>query len=144
MPAPKVPPPCWNLFDARAIIMEPGHSLIEFRTEPAHENPFGFVQGGLLAAMIDNCIGPAVFLLVPNRQMSTIEMKLNYLAPARPGEVLRGEAHVIKHGRTTAFVEISLTREDGTLVAKASATNVFLGPSEVLKDINAAMEKHRG
>lgn len=144
MSVPKVPPPCWNLFDARAIIMEPGHALIEFRTEPAHENPYGNVQGGLLAAMIDNCIGPAVFLLVPDRQMSTIEMKLNYLSPARPGELLRGEAHVIKHGRTTAFVEISLTRADGTLVAKASATNVFLGPSEVPEDFDAAMDLHRG
>jgi uncharacterized protein (TIGR00369 family) len=144
MSPPKVPPPCWNLFDARAIIMEPGHAVIEFRTEPAHENPFGYVQGGLLAAMIDNCIGPAVFLLVPDRQMSTIEMKLNYLAPARPGDLLRGEAQVVKHGRTTAYVEISLTAEDGTLVAKASATNVFLGPSEVPEDLDGAMNLHRG
>lgn len=144
MPAPKVPPPCWNLFDARALLMEPGHSIIEFRTEPAHENPFGNVQGGLLAAMIDNCIGPAVFLLVPDRAMSTIEMKLNYLAPAKPGDLLRGEAHVIKHGRTTAFVEIALTREDGTLVAKASATNVFLGQTEVPENLDEAMAGHLG
>jgi uncharacterized protein (TIGR00369 family) len=143
MSAPKVPPPCWNLFDARAKIMEPGHSLIEFRTEPAHENPYGHVQGGLLAAMIDNCIGPAVFLLVPDRQMTTIEMKLNYLAPAHPGDVLQGEARVIKHGRTTAYVEISLTRNDGTLVARASATNVFLGPSELPEDLDSVMNQHR-
>lgn len=142
MSAPKVPPPCWSLFDAKAIVMEPGHTIIEFRTEPAHENPFGKVQGGLLAAMIDNCIGPAVFLLVPDRQMSTIEMKLNYLTPATPGELLRGEARVIKHGRTTAFVEITLTRPDGALVAKASATNVFLGPSDVPEDLDEAMAKH--
>ncbi len=123
--------------------MEPGHALIEFRTEPAHENPFGHVQGGLLAAMIDNCIGPAVFLLVPDRQMTTIEMKVNYLSPAHPGDLLRGEAHVIKHGRTTAYVEIALTREDGTLVAKASATNIFLGPSEVPEDLDGIMDQHR-
>jgi uncharacterized protein (TIGR00369 family) len=106
--------------------MDPGHAIIEFRAVEAHENPYGQIQGGLLAAMIDNCVGPAVYLLAPDRQSTTIEMKVNYLAPAHAGDQLRGEATVVKHGRTTAYVEISLTRADGTLLVRASATNVFL------------------
>lgn len=142
MPSPKLPPPCWSLFDAEAVTFEPGHAVIRFRAQEAHENPYGLVQGGLLAAMIDNCIGPAVFLVAPDRQSTTIEMKVTYLAPARAGELLVGEARVIKHGRTAAFVEVSLTREDSTLVARASATNVFLGAVEVPDDLPALFEDH--
>lgn len=144
MPSPKIPPPCWSLFDAEPLVFEPGHVEIRFRGREEHENPYGLIQGGLLAAMIDNCIGPAVYLVAPDRQSTTIEMKVTYLASARPGEVLLGQARVLKHGRTAAFVEVSLTKEDGTLVARASATNVFLGQMDVPDGLDDLMGVHRG
>ncbi len=131
MAAPKIPPPCWNLFDAEPVRFEPGDVVIRFRAQRQHENPYGHIQGGLLAAMIDNCIGPAVYLIAPERRSTTIEMKVSYLAPARPGDEIIGRAEVIKHGRSAAFIEVSLERADGTLLARASATNVFLEQVEV-------------
>ena len=142
MPSPKIPPPCWTLFDAEPITFDAGHVVIRFRGRDEHENPYGLIQGGLLAAMIDNCIGPAVYLISPDRQSTTIEMKVTYLEPARAGELLLGDARVIKHGRTAAFVEVSLTKEDGSLVARASATNVFLGRVDVPQSAHALMDAH--
>ena len=142
MPTPKIPPPCWDLFEAHPVRFEPGDVVIHFHGGPQHENPYGQVQGGLLAAMIDNCIGPAVYLVAPERQSTTIEMKVTYLAPALPGELLVGTAKVLKHGRTAAFVEVSLEKEDGTLVAKASATNVFLGEVPVPKAMEEFKQDH--
>ncbi len=141
---PKIPPPCWDLFEAIPRKMEPGDVEIQFVGSARHENPYGQIQGGLLAAMIDNCIGPAVYLVAPDRQSTTIEMKVTYLAPALPGETLIGRAEVLKHGRTAAFVEVALRKDDaeGTLVAKASATNVFLGTVPVPKGMDEFKEQH--
>lgn len=127
---PKLPPPCFALFDSELLETGTGRVVLRFSAKPEHENPYGAVQGGLLAAMLDNCIGPAVFTIAPTRQSSTVEMTINYLAAVKAGETLRGEATVLHHGRTTAYVEASLHRSDGTLVARASATNVFLGEVE--------------
>ncbi len=143
MPKPQIPPPCWDLFHAEPVRFEPGAVEIRFRGAEEHQNPYGLIQGGLLAAMIDNCIGPAVYLVAPDRQSTTIEMKVTYLAPARPGDLLVGKAEVIKHGRTAAFVEVSLEKDDGTLVARASATNVFLGEVEVPDSLHRLLDEHR-
>jgi uncharacterized protein (TIGR00369 family) len=124
--APVLPPPCWDLFDATLETVRDGLAVVRFVGKAEHANPYGNVQGGLLAAMIDNCLGPAVLSVAPDRPSTTVEMTVNFLSPMRPGDVVLGEATVLRHGRTTAYVETTLRRPDGTLVARSSATNVFL------------------
>lgn len=105
----RVPPPCWDLFRAEVIHMEPGLARVRFFTEEAMANPYGLVQGGLLAAMADNCIGPAVYSLAPEKRSMTIELKVNFLSAVRPGEVLTCEATVVRAGKSTAYVEATVT-----------------------------------
>jgi uncharacterized protein (TIGR00369 family) len=127
MKTAKYPPPCWALFETQVITVEPGHARLRFVPSESHENPYGIIQGGLLVAMLDNCLGPAMVALYPTRQVATIEIKTNFLSPARSGDVLIAEATVIRHGRSTAYLEASLSKEDGTLVCRASATNLVMG-----------------
>ena len=55
-------------------------------------NPAGFVQGGILSAMLDDTMGPAVFVMTEGRlYTATITMTVNFLAPAKPGPII-GEA----------------------------------------------------
>ena len=49
-------------------------------------NPAGFVQGGILSAMLDDTMGPAVFAMTEGRlYTTTITMTVNFLAPASRG-----------------------------------------------------------
>jgi uncharacterized protein (TIGR00369 family) len=109
----------WHLLDAR-----PGEGWVRIGFEGKNEfcNPAGFVQGGILSAMLDDTMGPAVFAMTEGRlYTATITMTVNFLAPAKPGPIT-GEAEVKQLGRTIAFVEGRLTAEDGTLLATASAS----------------------
>ena len=125
---PIFPPPCMAFLHAELIEASDGRAVVRFSPKPEMENPYGLIQGGILTGMLDNIIGPAVVSAVPNRQTSTIQMNVHYLAPARAGEVLIGTAEVVRHGRTQAYIEAQLVREsDQTLLAKGTATNVFLG-----------------
>lgn len=116
------PPPSsrllgWRLLDARP---KEGWIRIGFDGKQDFCNPAGFVQGGMLAAMLDDTMGPAVFAMTEGRlYTATIAMTVNYLAPARPGPIT-GEAKVTQLGKTVAFVEGRLTAEDGTLLATAT------------------------
>ena len=118
------PPPSsrllgWHVLDARPV---EGWIRIGFDGKPDFCNPAGFVQGGMLSAMLDDTMGPAVFVMSEGRLCTaTISLTVNFLAPARPGPII-GEAKVTQLGRTVAFVEGRLTGEDGTLLATATTS----------------------
>jgi uncharacterized protein (TIGR00369 family) len=118
------PPPSarllgWHLLDAR-----PGDGWIRvgFDGKPEFCNPAGFVQGGILAAMLDDTMGPAVFVMTDGKlYTATISMTVNFLSPAVPGPIT-GEATVMQLGKTIAFVEGKLTGTNGAVLATASTS----------------------
>src|SRR5215467_3638968 len=118
------PPPSakllgWHLLDARPA---EGWIRVGFDGKPEFCNPAGFVQGGMLAAMLDDTMGPAVFVMTGGRlYTATITMTVNFLAPAIPGPIV-GEATVTQLGKTIAFVEGRLTGNTGALLATASTS----------------------
>jgi uncharacterized protein (TIGR00369 family) len=109
----------WRLLDAR-----PGDGWVRIGFDGKTDfcNPAGFIQGGILSAMLDDTMGPAVFVMTEGRlYTATITMTVNFLAPAKPGPIT-GEAEVKQLGKTIAFVEGRLTAGDGTVLATASAS----------------------
>lgn len=118
------PPPSskllgWHLIDARP---HDGWIRIGFDGRKDFCNPAGFVQGGILSAMLDDTMGPAVFAMTDGRlYTATITMTVNFLAPARPGRIF-GEANVTQLGKTIAFVEGRLMAEDGAVLATATTS----------------------
>jgi uncharacterized protein (TIGR00369 family) len=109
----------WRLLDARP---KDGWIRIGFDGKRDFCNPAGYVQGGILSAMLDDTMGPAVFAMSEGRlYTATITMTVNFLAPARPGPIT-GEANVTQLGKTVAFVEGRLTAADGTLLATATTS----------------------
>src|SRR6188508_3346500 len=109
----------WHLLDARP---KEGWVRIGFDGKRDFCNPAGFVQGGILSAMLDDTMGPAVFVMTEGKLFTaTITMTVNFLSPAKPGKLI-GEATVTQLGKTVAFVEGRLMAEDGTLLATASTS----------------------
>ena len=129
------PPPAakllgWHLLDARPA---EGWIQIGFDGKPEFCNPAGFVQGGMLAAMLDDTMGPAVFVMTGGRlYTATITITVNFLAPAIPGPIV-GEATVTQLGKTIAFVEGSLTGKNGTVLATASTSVRLVEAAKALR-----------
>jgi len=109
----------WHVLDARP---KDGWIRIGFDGKRDFCNPAGFVQGGILSAMLDDTMGPAVFTMTDGKlYTATITITVNFLAPAKPGPIT-GEAKVTQLGKTVAFVEGRLMAEDGTLLATATTS----------------------
>ena len=90
-------------------------------------NPFGAAHGAVLASMVDHVLGSAVFPIVPRGTWpATLEFKLNYLAPTRPG-VLRATACVVSLTKKTAVVTVEC-ENDGRLVGTALGTIALTPP----------------
>jgi uncharacterized protein (TIGR00369 family) len=109
----------WHLLDARP---RDGWIRIGFDGRKDFCNPAGFVQGGILSAMLDDTMGPAVLVMTKGKLFTaTVTMIVNFLAPAKPGKLV-GEATVTQFGKTVAFIEGRLMAEDGTVLATASTS----------------------
>jgi len=117
-------PPVADLLGWRLEAVAPEEGTITVQFEARHEfsNPQGNIQGGILAAMLDDTMGPALVATLPaGRFAPTLEMKVSYFAPAKVGP-LWGHGRVVHTGRTHAFVEADLVDADDKLIARASAT----------------------
>ena len=120
----------WRLLDARP---EEGWIKLGFEGKPDFCNPAGFIQGGLLSAMLDDTMGAAVLVMSEGRlYTTTISMTVNFLAPAKPGPII-AEAKVTQLGKTIAFVQGKLMAEDGTLLATATASERLLEAARVVR-----------
>ena len=121
-------PPCSALLGWQALEVEPGRVRVRFDARAEFTNPMGTVQGGILAAMLDDSMGPAVFTLLSEGQFApTLEMKVTFLRPARPGTLI-GEGRVVHRTRGVVFLEGTLEDEDGALIATATATGRIVTP----------------
>jgi uncharacterized protein (TIGR00369 family) len=121
-------PPCAQTLGAELLSIEPGHVRVRFDARPEFCNSMGNVQGGFLAAMLDDSMGPSLFTLLDNGQFApTLEMKVSFLRAARPGPII-GEGRVAHRTKNVAFLEGTLTSEDGDVVATATATARILAP----------------
>src|SRR5271154_3567846 len=98
-------PPCSQLLGWRVLDARPEDSWIRigFEGKPEFRNPAGFIQGGILSAMLDDTMGPAVFVKTNGRlYTATISMNISFLAPAKVGPII-GEATVVTAGKNRRF-----------------------------------------
>jgi uncharacterized protein (TIGR00369 family) len=117
-------PPCATLLniDILEADRENGRVTIAFTARPEFCNASGNVQGGFLAAMLDDCMGPAI-LIATNAEAfpSTIDLNVQFLAPAKPGQLI-GKGRVVQIGKTIGFVEANLEDANGNPIARATAS----------------------
>ena len=114
-----------------------GTSLLEVQLEEKHLQPFGMVHGGVIASVVDAAAFWAVFPQVEKgKGLTTVETKINYLAPAQKGKLL-AQGRCIKMGRSLALGEAQVKDAEGVLVAHGTATMMvvpnlpLLGPESL-------------
>jgi len=117
-------PPCTETVGMRLTHVDQAKltARYEFDAKPEFANPTGAIQGGFIAAMMDEAMS-ALAIIASNVTMNapTLEMKISFLRPLFIGKAT-AEARILKWGKSTCFIEAELFDPAGQLVAKASAT----------------------
>lgn len=121
---PAARPLGWTLIE---VDPQAGTIQVELEAKADFTNPSGFVQGGLIAAMLDDTLGPAAFAMTQGKRMTTtIDLHVHYVRPVRPGRVT-ARARVINLGANIAFVEGQLFDAEGRLAASAAVSATLAG-----------------
>ncbi|OKO87602.1 hypothetical protein AC629_13060 [Bradyrhizobium sp. NAS80.1] len=116
--------PVCRLLGARLVHLDSQHGYVRIAFEAKQEfcNPMGNVQGGFVAAMLDEAASIAAVAHAQKKiGLPTLEFKVTFLAPARPG-VLYAEGRVLKFGSRRAALEADLLDAGYRLLARMSAT----------------------
>lgn len=128
-------PPIGRLLGWRLIDLKPDEGFIKvgFEGKPEFCNPAGFIQGGMLTAMLDDTMGPAAFIMSEGKLFTpTISMTVNFLSPGKVG-AFECEAKVVQMGKTVVFVEGRLMDGAGTLIATATSTSRLVETAKAIK-----------
>jgi uncharacterized protein (TIGR00369 family) len=114
--------PYFRLISMEIETLAWGRSRLVVEVKEDHLQPFGMVHGGVFSSLIDAAAFWAVYPCLDEADgMTTVEMKLNYLAPAVEGR-LAAEGRAVKVGRTLSLGEASVTNGQGRLLAHGTAT----------------------
>ena len=118
--------PYFSLLSMEIKTLVWGECRIEVAVQEKHLQPFGMVHGGVFSSLIDAAAYWAVYSQIEEGiGMTTVEMKLNYLAPANEG-VMIAKGREIRVGKTLCLGEATIENEAGMLLAHGTATLMIL------------------
>ncbi|MCX8116877.1 MAG: PaaI family thioesterase [Desulfobacterota bacterium] len=118
--------PYFSLLSMAVKELRWGRSFLEVELAEKHLQPFGNVHGGAIASLVDAATFWATFPQVEKGHgLTTVEIKVNYLAPAQKGRLL-AEGLCLKIGKTLALGEAFVRNEEGKLIAHGTSTMMVL------------------
>lgn len=85
-----------------------------------------YAHGGAIASMMDAVLGVSALYEVhrENKLVATVEMKLNFIAPAALGDVLTGTATMLSKGNKILVFQGEIRNQREALIAHGTATFV--------------------
>ena len=109
-------------FEVLALDMKAWTTRVRFDGKSEFRNPAGYIQGGFLAAMLDDTIGfLAGMKTAPNALPSTVDLHTSFLRPVRVG-VIEVAAKLSDIGRAMIFAQATLYDTRGKEAARSSAS----------------------
>lgn len=82
--------PYFSLLSMGIVSLEPGRSVLKIEVHEKHLQPYGMVHGGVYSSMIDAaCFWAGYTEIEEPLGLTTVEMKLNYLAQLQVAFLLR-------------------------------------------------------
>ncbi|TEA21878.1 hypothetical protein DBR06_SOUSAS20010064, partial [Sousa chinensis] len=101
----------------------PGKVICEVKVEEQHTNKMGTLHGGMTATLVDVVSTYALMCTERGAPGVSVDMNITYMSPAKMGEDIVITAHVLKQGKTLAFVSVDLmNKATGKLIAQGRHT----------------------
>jgi len=137
--------PFFELLSMKIIDVGPGFSVVQIELSQKHLQPFGFVHGGVFAAIVDAAAFWAVFYQIENQNTgaTTVDVNLNYLAPAVSGKLI-AKGRQIKLGKTLGYAEAEVSTESGKLLAHGTSTLILLPGKGLTSDPPLPLKFNQG
>lgn len=98
-----------------------------FEVREHHLNGGGFVHGGMLMALADVVLGVTVSRAVGGAPCATVSLNCDFVAAAKQGDRIEGEARITRRTRSVVFVsgELHTQTEGAARTTLLTATGIW-------------------
>jgi acyl-coenzyme A thioesterase PaaI-like protein len=123
-----IPPPVFTTMQGELLAFDAENGVLEtrFPVLEAHLNPYGTLQGGMVAAAVDNTLGPLSMLLAPPNVTRRLQMK--YSRPVTPElEYITVKGKLLERKGQWLTFSAEVRAPDGALLARAQAVHFVVG-----------------
>ena len=114
--------PIASFLNARLEKLTPGFARVTMKMMPEYQNFHNLTFGGIIMALADQAFGYASNSLA----YPSVASQLNtyFVASARVRDELTAECNVIKSGKRAGISEVTITNQEGKLIAKATGITI--------------------
>ena len=114
--------PIAKFLDMKLVELSPGYARVTMKMRPEYQNFNGLIYGGIIMSAADQAFAYASNSMSPGSVAS--QFNLHFISGAKVGDELTAECHVVKSGRKVGVSEMTVTNQDGKLLAKATGTTI--------------------
>ena len=103
---------------------------LPYREDLVGDPDTGVIHGGVITALLDNACGHSVRGdddLDQNLTIATLDLRIDYMGPATPGEDLFAEAECYKRTQNVAFVRASASHRGADSPVATCVATFMLG-----------------
>lgn len=121
----KVPPNVFEDMEAQVVSFAGTELKVRMPVKERYQNPMGHMQGGIIVAAIDNCMGPLSYLVAPPSVTSSLST--TYIRPVTPKDAyIEVRAWVVERTARQLIMDAEVTNPAGKRIAVAHAIAVIV------------------
>jgi len=114
--------PIASFLKMRLEELAPGYARVVMKVLPEYLNFNGFIFGGMIMAVADQAFAYASNSVSYPSVAS--QFNIHFIAGAEVGDELTAECRVVKSGRRVGLSEMTVTNQEGKLIAMATGTTI--------------------
>jgi len=115
------PSPFAHWLNGTVVEVEKDSVTFQFTVRKEMTNPVGTLHGGVIAAMIDDCMGVTFFVMGLEYFYPTINLNIDYFNPTGEGKTVFVRTQVVKQGKTIINMKAEVLSERKRLLAQATS-----------------------
>nr|WP_320058016.1 PaaI family thioesterase [uncultured Bacteroides sp.] len=115
------PSPFAHWLNGTVVEAEKNSVSFQFIVRKEMTNPVGMLHGGVIAAMIDDCIGVTSFIMGLEYFYPTINLYVDYFNPTNEGKTVLVRTQVVKKGKTIINMKAEVLNDRQKLLAQATS-----------------------
>ena len=117
--------PVARFLDIELLELTPGYARVKMKIKSQYHNFHGLTFGGIIMAISDQAFAYASNSLAYPSVASNFNT--SFIASAVAGDELIAECKVVKSGKRAGFSEITVTNQEGRLIAKSTGITIPVG-----------------
>ena len=117
--------PIASFLKMRLLELSPGYAKVTIQLTPEYRNFNGLVFGGIIMAVADQAFAYASNSLAFPSIAS--QFNIHFIASAGVADELSAECRVVRSGKRAGISEMTVTNQEGKLIAKATGTTIPVG-----------------